>query len=127
MKTFNNVELVEHVSDGRSRTNTFSHSYTKEFNFGMENIDIRDPAMNVLTLADNELEDFALIVFAQLSYFECFHKEKVKLQNFIEDLHDNYEIHSNPFHNFQHGVNGIFYSIHSYAFVLLAQHNVLQL
>lgn len=36
-------------------------------------------------------------------------KSKFKLfQNFLSDIHDHYEVHSNPFHNFTHGVNGKF-------------------
>jgi cAMP-specific phosphodiesterase 4 len=51
-----------------------------------------------------------------LDYFQRLPQERKKLLSFISDLHDNYETHSNPFHNFSHGVNGNL-------FVILVMHN----
>lgn len=70
---------------------------------------IDNPNVNFLTFEDEELERFAIKVLDNLDYFQRMPQQRSKLKNFISELHDQYEIHSNPFHNFRHGINGMLF------------------
>lgn len=46
-----------------------------------------------------------LKVFKRLEHFTDVSINKQYFENFLTDLHNGYQIHNNPFHNFTHGVN----------------------
>lgn len=47
-----------------------------------------------------------LKVFKRLELFTDANINKQYFENFLTDLHNGYQMHNNPFHNFTHGVNG---------------------
>lgn len=62
--------------------------------------------LNLLQMDEELLEPLVFSVFRKLEYFNEENINKNYFENFLSELHNGYQIHNNPFHNFTHGVNG---------------------
>ena len=50
-------------------------------------------------------------VCRRLEYYHSEFINKEYFHNFVQEIHNGYQIHNNPFHNFSHGVNGTYLAI----------------
>jgi hypothetical protein len=74
----------------------------------LHGLNVESIDLNLREMESELLEPFVLKVFRRLEFYHSDNINKEYFDNFLSDVHNGYQVHNNPFHNFTHGVNGTF-------------------